>query len=101
MTEAASLDELKRELAELQRRREARQHEARRLGVGAANIGADFDILSEMQRGERAAEEARVPELEAAIAAIEADQPGSPERTADVWRQLEARAARRRQDDAP
>ena len=46
MTDDPNLDGLKRELAELQRRRQVRECNSRLLGVGASNFGADIDILA-------------------------------------------------------
>lgn len=100
MTQGPSLAELRAELAGIRNRQDQRARDAKGLGLGACNLGHDLDIMAEVRREELAAELARIAELEAAIAVMEAELPNSPERQADVWGQLEARRRRPQPDDA-
>lgn len=91
MTDGPTLDELRAELHELRCRQHDRDQAGRMLGVGAKNLSYEVDLAAEIQRDVRAAELARIAELEAAIAQLEADRPGSQERLKDVWGQLQTR----------
>lgn len=97
---APSLEALRSELSALALRRQARERDRGVLGPGACNVaGGDFTIEGEILRQTVAAEQARVVELEAAIAALEAELPNSPQkldRIRETWerrKQLEQAAS--------
>ena len=81
MSDALTLADLRAELGTLEQRRQARERGRGMLGPGACNAaGGDFTIEGEILRQTVATEQARIAELEAAIAALEAELPNSPQK---------------------
>lgn len=75
-----SLAELRAELGSLLQRRWDRERDRGILGPGARYVDDDdFTIEGEVLRQAVAAEQTRMAELEAAIAAVEAELPNSPQ----------------------
>ena len=92
---ADTLADLRAELGTLEQRRLARERGRGMLGPGACNVDDDdFTIEGELLRQAVAAEQARIAELKAAIAAMQAALPLSGERQREIWRQVEERHQR-------
>lgn len=91
MTVGPTLAQLRAELAGIRDRQDERARDTMGLGWGACNAGYDVDLMAEVRREEFAAEHARMAELEAAIAALEAELPNSPERLDQQQRQFAGR----------
>lgn len=90
--EGPTLADLRAELSTLEQRRRGRERDRGVLGVGGCNAGDDdFTIEGEVRRQTVAAEQVRMAELEAAIAALEAELPNSPQKLAKMREEWERR----------